>query len=144
MLKVIAVAIAIAATTTVAGAQGTTYKSSAKPATQASTTAKTHKRVRKAESQAALQKEAKISEETARATALKEVPNGTVKSSELEREHGKLIYSYDLTVPGKSGVQEVNVNAIDGTVVAKQHETAAAERKEAVQEAKEKKLTPKK
>src|SRR5205823_11902610 len=117
MLKVIAVAVAIAATTTVAGAQGTTYKSTAKPATQASTTAKPHKRMKKAESQAALQKEAKISEADARATALKEVPNGSVKSEELEREHGKLIYSYDITVPGKSGIDEVNINAIDGTVV---------------------------
>ena len=121
MLKVIAVAVAIAATTTVAGAQGTTYKSTAKPATQASTTAKPHKRMKRAESQAALQKEAKISEADARATALKEVPNGSVKSEELEREHGKLIYSYDITVPGKSGIDEVNINAIDGTVVAKQH-----------------------
>ena len=143
MLKVIAVAVAIAATTTVAGAQGTTYKSTAKPATQASTTAKPHKRMKKAESQAALQKEAKISEADARATALKEVPNGSVKSEELEREHGKLIYSYDITVPGKSGIDEVNINAMDGTVVAKQHETPKSEKKEAAQEAKEKKTTKK-
>src|SRR6266705_6332402 len=122
MLKVIAVAVAIAATTTVA-----------KPATQASTTAKPHKRTKKAESQATLQKEAKISEADARATALKEIPNGTVKSEELEREHGKLIYSYDITVPGKTGIDEVNVNAIDGTVVAKQHETPKSEKKEAAQ-----------
>lgn len=140
MFKVIAVAVALAASTTVAGAQGTsTYKSSAKPATQAMTTAKRHTRVKKAETQAALQKEAKISEETARATALKEVPTGTVKSSELEREHGKLIYSYDITVPGKTGIDEVNVNAIDGSVIAKQHETPKSEKKEAVQETKEKK-----
>jgi uncharacterized membrane protein YkoI len=144
MFKVIAVAVAIAATTTVAGAQGTTYKSTAKPATQASTSAKPHKRFHKAESQAALQKEAKISEATARATALKEVPNGTVKSSELEREHGKLIYSYDITVPGKTGIEEVNVNAIDGSVVAKQHESPKTEKKEAAQEAKEKKAAAKK
>ena len=144
MFKVIAVAVAIAATTTVAGAQGTTYKSTAKSATQASTTAKPHKRAKKAETQAELQKEAKISEATARATALKEVPNGTVKSSELEREHGKLIYSYDITVPGKTGIDEVNVNAIDGSVVAKQHETPKSEKKEAVQEAKEKKAATKK
>ena len=144
MLKVIAVAVAIAATTTVAGAQGTTYKSTAKPATQASTTAKPHKRVKKSNSQAALQKEAKISEATARATALKEVPNGTVKSSELERENGKLIYSYDITVPGKTGIDEVNVNAIDGSIVAKQHESPKTEKKEAVQEAKEKKTPAKK
>jgi uncharacterized membrane protein YkoI len=144
MFKVIAVAVAIAATTTVAGAQATgTYKSAAKPATQATTTTPKRHKVRKAESQAALQKEAKISEETARATALKEVPNGTVKSNELEREHGKLIYSYDITVPGKTGIEEVNVNAIDGSVVGKQHESAKTEKKEAVQEAKEKKAVKK-
>jgi len=140
MFKVIAVAVALAASTTVAGAQGTgTYKSTAKPATQTSTTAKRHTKVKKAETQAALQKEAKISEVTARATALKEVPSGTIKSSELERENGKLIYSYDITVPGKTGIDEVNVNAMDGSVVAKQHENPKAEKKEAAQEAKEKK-----
>jgi uncharacterized membrane protein YkoI len=140
MFKLIAVAVAIAASTAVAGAQGTTtYKSTAKPTTQATSSAKRHTKTKKADTQAALQKEAKISEETARATALKQVPNGTVKSSELEREHGKLIYSYDITVPGKTGIDEVNVNAMDGSIVAKQHETPKSEKKEAVQEAKEKK-----
>lgn len=141
MFKVIAVAVALVASTTVVGAQATgTYKSTAKPATQGMTTAKRHTKVKKEESQAALQKETKISEVTARATALKEVPNGTVKSSELEREHGKLIYSYDITVPGKTGIDEVNVNAVDGSVIAKQHETPKSEKKEAVKEAKEKKV----
>ena len=143
MLKALAVAVALAATTTVAGAQGTsTYKSTAKPTTQA-TTAKKHKKVKKEESQATLQKEAKITEAAARATALQQVPNGTVKSSELERENGKLIYSYDITVPGKTGIDEVNVNAIDGTVVAKQHETPKSEKAEAAKEAKEKKAAKK-
>jgi uncharacterized membrane protein YkoI len=133
MFKVIALAVAVAATTGVAGAQATSaYKSAPKQASK-TTTARRHT-VKKAESQAALQKEAKISEETARATALAQVPNGTVKSSELEREHGKLIYSYDISVPGKTGVEEVNVNAIDGSVVAREHETAKAEKKEAVKE----------
>lgn len=141
MFKVIAVAVAMAASTTVASAQGTTYKSAAKPATQSTSTAKRHTKAKKAESQASLQKEAKISEETARATALKAFPNGTVKSSELEREKGKLIYSYDITVPGKTGIEEVNVNAIDGTVVGKQHESPKTEKKEAAQEAKPKKAT---
>src|SRR4051812_11473691 len=141
MRKVVAVAVALVASATVAGAQGTsTYnKSAAKPTTQASKTRTKHRTMKRVESQATLQKEAKISEETARATALKEVPNGTVKSSELEREKGKLIYSYDITVPGKPGVEEVNVNAIDGSVVGRTRESAATEKKEAVQEAKEKK-----
>lgn len=140
MFKVIAMAVAIAATTTVAGAQGTgAYKSTAKPATQASSTAKRHKKMRKAESQEALQQQAKISEATARATALREVPNGSVKKYELEREGGKLIYSYDISVPGKTGVEEVAINAIDGSIVTHEHETPKKERAEAAQEAKEKK-----
>ncbi len=145
MFKVIAIAVAIAATTSIAGAQASTVaKSTAKPATvktgtvKARTVAKRHSTMKKEESQSALQKEAKISEETARATALKEVPNGSVKSSELERENGKLIYSYDITVPGKTGIEEVNVNAMTGAVVAKTHESPKAEKKEAAKEAKEK------
>jgi uncharacterized membrane protein YkoI len=143
MFKVIAVAIAIAATTTVAGAQApAASKAAVKTTTTASATAKRHRRTVKKETQADLQKEAKISEADARATALKEVPNGAVKSEELEREHGKLIYSYDITVAGKTGIDEVNVNAIDGKVVGKpQHETPKTEKAEAKQEAKEKKTT---
>ena len=139
MFKVIAVAIAIAATTAVAGAQApSASKAAVKPASQTASTTKRHHRAMKRETQADLQKEAKIAETDARATALKEVPNGTVKSEELEREKGKLIYSYDITVAGKSGVEEVNVNAIDGSVVGKTHESAKTERAEAKQEAKAK------
>ncbi|HXO20032.1 MAG TPA: PepSY domain-containing protein [Thermoanaerobaculia bacterium] len=79
---------------------------------------------------AALAKQAKISLDDARATALAKVPGGVVKSEELEREHGKLIYSFDIQVPGKSGVEEVNVSAIDGKVIAKKHESARAEKRE--------------
>jgi uncharacterized membrane protein YkoI len=86
---------------------------------------------------AKLRAEAKIDEATARSTALKEVPKGTVQSSELEREKGKLIYSFDIKVPGKSGIEEVNVDAITGAVVAHEHESPKAEKKEAAQEAKD-------
>lgn len=143
MFKGIALAFAVATIAGTAGAQATgTYKSTAKPATKTAT-AKHHRSMKKEESQAALQKEAKISEETARATALKEVPNGAIKSSELEREKGKLIYSFDITVPGKTGIEEVNVNAIDGSVVGREHETAKMEKAEAAKEAKEKKAAKK-
>ena len=144
MFKVIALAVAIAATTSVAGAQAasTAAKSTVKTGTVKTgvkASASRRRSAKKVESQATLQKEAKISEETARTTALKEVPNGTVKSSELEREKGKLIYSYDITVPGKSGVEEVNVSAIDGSVVGRVRESAATEKKEAAQDTKAKK-----
>ena len=75
--------------------------------------------------------EAKIKETEARATALAQVKNGTVRSEELEREHGRLIYSYDIEVPGKPGIDEVNVDAMTGKVIAKTHEGDKAERKEA-------------
>ena len=131
MFRVLALAVAVAATTGVAGAQATgTYKSPVKPVSKTST-AKHRTAMKKAESQAALQREAKIPEATARATALAEVPNGTVKSSELEREKGKLIYSYDISVPGKTGIEEIAVNAIDGTIVSREHETPKMEKKEA-------------
>jgi uncharacterized membrane protein YkoI len=86
---------------------------------------------------AKLRAEAKIDEATARTTALKEVPNGVVQSSELEREKGKLIYSFDIKAPNKSGIEEVNVDAVSGAVLAHEHETAAKEKREAAQEAKE-------
>lgn len=88
------------------------------------------------ESQAALQKEAKISMKTARSIALKKVPHGTVASSELERENGKLIYSFDIKT-AKGGVTEVNVDALNGKVIDVHAETAAKEAAEKKQEAKE-------
>ena len=64
----------------------------------------------------------------ARSIALKKVPHGTIQSEELEREKGKLIYSFD--VKDKSGITEVNVNAMDGKVVDVHHESAAKEKAE--------------
>lgn len=77
---------------------------------------------------------AKISMKRARATALAKVPGGKVRAEELEREHGRLIYSFDIKAPGKSGIEEVQVDAIHGGIVSMTHETPKAERKEARQE----------
>lgn len=81
-----------------------------------------------------LAKQAKISLEKARATALAKVPHGEVRSEELEKEHGKLIYSFDIAVPGKPGIQEVNVSAITGKVIGVHHESAKDEKKEEAKE----------
>jgi uncharacterized membrane protein YkoI len=83
-----------------------------------------------------LAKLAKVSEADARQKALARVQHGTVQAMELEREHGKLQYSYDVKVPGKSGITEVNVDAISGKVLAVKHESAATEAKEAAAEGK--------
>src|SRR6266480_4802053 len=78
----------------------------------------------------------KITMAQARAIALKKAP-GTVKSEELENEHGKLIFSFDIAT-SKSGVTEVNVDAMNGKIVAVQYENAAKEAAEAKKEAQEK------
>ncbi|HWZ59958.1 MAG TPA: PepSY domain-containing protein, partial [Gemmatimonadaceae bacterium] len=59
---------------------------------------------------------------------------GTIKAVELERENGHLQYSYDVTVAGQSGITEVNVDAMTGTVLGVHRETAADEAKEAAAE----------
>jgi uncharacterized membrane protein YkoI len=108
------------------------------PKAPAATTAKPTAMKNEAAEQKKLQAEAKVSESAARATALSKVAKGaTVVSEELEREGGKLIYSYDLKVPGKSGVDEVHIDAITGAQVGKtEHESAKAEAAEAKKEAK--------
>jgi hypothetical protein len=78
--------------------------------------------------------EAKITLDSARVLALQKVPHGTIASEELEREHGHLIYSFDVKVPGKSGIQEVTVDALNGKVMGVHHESAASEAKEAREE----------
>jgi uncharacterized membrane protein YkoI len=80
--------------------------------------------------EAKLMAEAKVSKADAQATALAQVPNGTVKEGELEKEKGKLIWSFDVSTPGTTDITEVNVDAITGTVVSKEMEKAEKEKKE--------------
>ena len=82
-----------------------------------------------------LSAQAKIQLDSATKLALARVPGGTVKKYELEKEDGHFIYSFDIAVPGKPGIQEVWVSAIDGHIVRVEHETAAMQKAE---EAKEK------
>lgn len=89
----------------------------------------------KADSLAVFMKEAKVAEADARATALKEVPGGTVTAFELEREDGKLIWSYDIKIAGKEGIEEIAIDAITGKMVAHEHETPKDEKKEAAEDA---------
>lgn len=90
-----------------------------------------------------LKAQAKISLDDATKIALARVPNGKVKKHELERENGNLIYSFDITVAGTPGVEEVQVNAIDGSVVKQEHESPAKEKAEAKAEKKEEKAKKK-
>ncbi len=87
------------------------------------------------ESQKELKREAKITMKQARATALAQVPEGKIKSSELERENGKLIYSFDIRAG--STIKEVQIAATTGAVVEVKEETAADEAREREQERQE-------
>ena len=71
--------------------------------------------------------QAKVGAEQARETALQAVP-GTVKDSELESEHGRLVYSFEITRPGQRGITEVNVSAMDGSIVNVHREHASSRR----------------
>ena len=82
------------------------------------------------ESKADLAAEAKITRAQAEQTAMAKVPNGTIKEGELEKEKGKLIWSFDIATPGTSDITEVAVNAITGEVVSVDKESAADEAKE--------------
>jgi hypothetical protein len=79
----------------------------------------------------------KLSRAQAQKIALARVP-GTVASAELEKEHGKLVWSFDIRT-SRSGITEILVNANDGSIVAVQHETPAKEAAEKAKEKKEKK-----
>ncbi len=73
---------------------------------------------------------ARITREEAQKAALaslKDSPKATVKEAELEAEHGCLVYSFDIALEGKSGVQEVQVDAGDGRVLSSVHESPKAE-----------------
>jgi uncharacterized membrane protein YkoI len=85
--------------------------------------------------QAKLMAEAKVSKETAQQTALAKVPNGTIKDGELEKENGKLQWSFDLATPDSKDITEVNVDAVTGGVISVAKESAASEAKEATGDA---------
>jgi uncharacterized membrane protein YkoI len=76
---------------------------------------------------------AKISRGDAERAALARVPNGVIKEGELEKEHGRLIWSFDIATAGSKEITEVHVDAMTGEVIATEKESEAheaAEKKE--------------
>ena len=80
--------------------------------------------------QAKLMAKAKVSKDAAEKTALAKVPNGSIKEAEIEKEHGKLIWSFDVTAPDTKDITEVNVDAITGDVVSVEKEAAGEKAKD--------------
>ncbi|HEX4349010.1 MAG TPA: PepSY domain-containing protein [Verrucomicrobiae bacterium] len=80
--------------------------------------------------QAEMQSQAKIGKEQAQQTALAKAPGGTIKEGELEKEKGKLIWSFDIATPDSKNTTEVNVDAITGDIVSVETETPEQAAKE--------------
>ena len=87
------------------------------------------------QTQAELQAQAKVSKEQAQQAALAKVPGGMVKDGELEKEKGKLIWSFDITVADSKDIKEVAVDALTGNVLAVDTETPADQAKEDAEDA---------
>ena len=84
-----------------------------------------------AQARPSLASQGRVTKDSAQKLALAQVPGGRVKSAELEREHGKLIWSFDISVAGKTGIDEVQIDAVTGALVSNVHETPAMESAEA-------------
>ena len=81
-------------------------------------------------SQAELMAQTKITQAAAEKIALAKVPSGTVKSAELEQEHGALVWSFDIATPKSANIHEILVNAKTGKIVYTEIETPRAQAKE--------------
>lgn len=91
---------------------------------------------------AKLAKKAKITMEQAREIAL-QAASGVVESGELEKEKGKLVYSFDIRNE-KGTISEVWVDAKNGKVVSNKGESKADEEKEKREDEKQAKKNGKK
>jgi hypothetical protein len=84
------------------------------------------------ETKPGLMKKAKLTPDSAIAAAQAKLPKAKFDAGELEEEGGKLIYSLDFKTDGKTGIDEVNIDAMTGKLVGKiNHESPADEAKEA-------------
>ncbi len=86
-----------------------------------------------------LLREAKVNRMHAERIALAATHGGTIKSGELEREKGRLVWSFDVTKPNTSGVTEVLLDAKTAKVISVKRESPAQEKAEARAERHEKK-----
>lgn len=58
-----------------------------------------------------------IARARAEATALRLVPGGAVVTGDLEQEKGRLVWLFDVSIPGSRNLREIQVDAVTGAVV---------------------------
>ena len=93
------------------------------------------------QSEAELLKQARVTKHQAKRIALARVKGGTIKSAELEKENGVLLWSFDIAQPGKKNVTEVWVDATTGKITAVDIETPIGQKKEAAEDKAKKSLS---
>lgn len=77
-----------------------------------------------------LAKGAKVTMEQARTQALQEAP-GSIKSAELEKEHGGSGLRFSFDIQTKHGLREIGIDAVTGMVLENSRESTQAEAVEA-------------
>jgi hypothetical protein len=107
----------------------------------ASTSVSAQEKVKKPSTK--LAKRAKITMAQARETAQNAVAGGKIEEAELEKENGKLVYSFDIRNE-KGTITEVQVDAVSGAIVSTEEESKADEAKEKREDAKQAKKKGKK
>jgi hypothetical protein len=65
----------------------------------------------------------KITFASAKKVAEAKVPRGILTSHRLVRDHDRLIYCFEFTEAGKSGIKEVKVDAATGKVLKVKHQS---------------------
>lgn len=67
----------------------------------------------------------RVSMAAARKTAMQRVPNSAVIREEFEHKHGKPVYTFNLQTMGKTGYDEVSVDANTGSILKVEHEASS-------------------
>jgi len=89
-------------------------------------------------SEAELMKRAKITKAQAEQIALAKVSHGIVKSAEIEKEKGHLVWSFDIAQPGTHDITECLIDAKTGKIISTQTESPRDQAKEAAADKKQK------
>ena len=88
-------------------------------------------------SEAELMKQSKITKVEAEQIALAKVPRGIVKSAEIEKEKGRIVWSFDIARPGTNDITEILVDAKTGKIIFIQIESPRDQAKEAAADKKQ-------
>jgi hypothetical protein len=78
-----------------------------------------------------LLKQAGITRAEAEHIALSQIQDGKIEGAELEKEHGRLIWSFDISRPGTRNITELQVDAKSGKIVSTKIETPKDQAEEA-------------